>query len=116
MQIIDTHLHLIDLNRFRYPWLDGEPALKRNFTLDDYLSEAIPAGIESMLHMEVDVAEPDQDRETAWVAGIGDRVVGVIAGCRPENATFPSQLERLVANPKVRGLRRTFHASIDTLS
>jgi predicted TIM-barrel fold metal-dependent hydrolase len=115
MRIIDTHLHLIDLKRLRYPWLDGEPALKRDFTLDQYRAQAVPAGIESMLHMEVDVVESDQERETEWVTAIGGGVIGAVAGCRPEHASFPSQLERLAANPMVRGLRRTFHFTPDEL-
>jgi predicted TIM-barrel fold metal-dependent hydrolase len=116
MRIIDTHLHLIDLDRLHYPWLDGEPKLKRNFSLADYRAQAEPAGIEAMLHMEVDVVETDQDAETAWVTSIGEGVIGAIAACRPEYAGFPAQLERLAANPKVRGLRRTFHFSPDALS
>jgi predicted TIM-barrel fold metal-dependent hydrolase len=116
MRIIDTHLHLIDLGRLTYPWLDEERRLRRDHTLDEYLAEAIPAGIESMLHMEVDVAEVDQERETEWVTSVGRGVVGAIAGCRPEHANFAAQLDRLGANPKVRGLRRTFHFTPDGLS
>ncbi|MDQ0394764.1 amidohydrolase family protein [Labrys monachus] len=115
MRIIDTHLHLIDLDRLHYPWLDGEPALKHSFTLAQYKAQAEPAGIEAMLHMEVDVAEADQQKETDWVTSLGDGVIGAIACCRPEHETFPAQIERLAANPKVRGLRRTFHFTPDAL-
>jgi len=115
MGIIDTHLHLIDLERLRYPWLDDERRLKRDHTLDQYLAEAVPLGVEAMLHMEVDVTEADQERETAWVTGLGQGIIGAIASCRPEYPTFPAQLERLAANPKVKGLRRTFHFTPDEL-
>ena len=56
MRILDTHLHLVHLNGFHYPWLDGAPALKRDWTPADYFAEAVPLGIEAALHMEVDVA------------------------------------------------------------
>ena len=115
MRIIDTHLHLIDLDRLHYPWLDGEPRLKRDHGLDEYLAQAVPAGIEAMLHMEVDVAEIDQARETDWVTGLGRGIVGAIAACRPEHPDFPARLERLAANPTVKGLRRTFHFTPDEL-
>lgn len=116
MRIVDTHLHLIDLARFSYPWLDREPRLRRDHDLDAYLAEAKPAGIEAMLHMEVDVAEADSDRETAWVTSLGRGVVGAVAACRPEHQDFPAQLERLAANPKVKGLRRVFHVMPDALA
>ena len=115
MRIIDTHLHLIDLRRLRYPWLEDEQRLRRDHTLDEYLEQAVPAGIEAMLHMEVDADEADQDRETDWVTGIERGVIGAIAACRPEQPGFPEQLERLAQNSKVRGLRRTFHFTSDDL-
>jgi len=114
--IIDTHLHLIYQDRLRYPWLAGEPKLNRDFPLAEYLAEADKLGIETALHMEVDVAEADQEAETAFVAGIGAPVVAAIASCRPENADFPAQLERIAATPFVRGVRRILHTSPDELS
>lgn len=115
MRIIDTHLHLVYLDRFRYPWLNGVPRLKRDFTLHDYLKEAGPAGIDASIHMEVDVAESDMAAETAFVTGIGDRVVAAIAACRPESASFPAYLEQVAANPRVKGLRRVLHVQPDEL-
>lgn len=109
MEIIDTHLHLIDMDRLHYPWLDGTPPLNRSFTLEEYLREATPAGIVNILHMEVDVAETDMEAETALVSEIGDPVIGAIAACRPENADFEDFADRLVTNPKVRGFRRVLH-------
>jgi len=109
MQIIDTHLHLIYLERFRYPWLDGVPALNRDFTIEAYLSQATALGIGRMLHMEVDVVETDIDAETAFATGIGRGVIGAIAACRPEAAGFEAFLERVCADPRVRGFRRVLH-------
>lgn len=115
MRIVDTHLHLIYKDRFRYPWLESAPPLNRSFTLDDYLAEATSLGIEAALHMEADVAEADIEAETEFVTGLGRGVVGAISSCRPEQAAFPGELERLAANPKVKGLRRILHTSPDEL-
>ena len=115
LRIVDTHLHLIYPDRFDYPWLEGVPALNRAFTLDDYLAEARSLGIEAALHMEVDVAEADMEAETAFVTGLGPVVVGAIAACRPEHADFPAALDRLAADPKVKGFRRILHQSPDEL-
>jgi predicted TIM-barrel fold metal-dependent hydrolase len=115
MRIVDTHCHLIYRDRLRYPWLEAVPALNRDFTLDDYLPQARAAGITDILHMEVDVAEADIEAEAAFTAGLGQGFVGTIAGCRPESPGFAAQLERLAANPRVRGLRRILHTQPDGL-
>ncbi len=115
MAIIDTHLHLIEPERFSYPWIAGVPKLAGHFGLDRYLGEATPLGITAMLHMEVDVAEGDMLAETAHVARLGQGVAGAIAACRPEHADFPAQLEALAAIPGVRGVRRILHQSPDEL-
>jgi len=114
--IIDTHLHLVYRDRFSYPWLGDVPPLDRDFTLETYLPQAEAAGIAQAIHMEVDVAEADQMRETEFVTSRGGKVIAAIASCRPESRDFPVQLERLAANPKVKGLRRILHTSPDTLS
>ena len=80
--IVDTHCHLVYLDRLRYPWLDDVPALNHDFPLDRYLAEATPAGIATVLHMEVDVAEADIAAETELVGGLG--LAGLVAACRPE--------------------------------
>jgi predicted TIM-barrel fold metal-dependent hydrolase len=116
IEIVDTHLHLVYRDRFSYPWLGDVPALNRDFTLETYLPQAEAAGIAQAIHMEVDVAEADQMRETDFVTSIGGKVVAAISSCRPESQDFPAQLERLAANPKVRGLRRILHTSPDDLS
>jgi predicted TIM-barrel fold metal-dependent hydrolase len=83
IEIVDTHLHLIYRDRFSYPWLQDVPPLNRDFTLETYLPQAEAAGIAQSIHMEVDVAEADQMRETEFVTGVGGKVVAAIASCRP---------------------------------
>jgi predicted TIM-barrel fold metal-dependent hydrolase len=114
--IIDTHLHLVYRDRLSYPWLGDVPPLNHDFTLDTYRPQAEAAGITQSIHMEVDVAEADQMRETDFVTSLGGSVVAAIASCRPEGKAFPAQLEQLAANPKVKGLRRILHTSPDELS
>jgi predicted TIM-barrel fold metal-dependent hydrolase len=115
LRILDTHLHLVDLGRLRYPWLSGVPKLHRDFPLAEYWRQAAPLGIEGALHMEVDVVEGDIATETEWVLGLGEPVVGAIAACRPEDKSFPVHLERVAAEPRIRGLRRILHTSPDEL-
>ncbi len=115
MRIVDTHLHLVYLDRLRYPWIEAVPALHRSFTLVEYLAQARPAGIEAMIHMEVDVAEADMQAETDFVSRLGKGVVAAVAACRPELPTFPAYLDEMAARPAVKGLRRILHTQPDEL-
>jgi len=116
MRIIDTHLHLVYPERFSYPWIEDVPALQGSWTAEDYFDMAAPLGVEKALHMEVDVAEAQIEAESDFMAGAHDRIAGVIAACRPENADFDRQLDRLGAIGSLRGLRRVLHVVPDAVS
>jgi len=120
MQIIDTHQHLWDLDKFRYSWTDNQAALKRSFRLDDYL-EAID-GIELVgtVHVEADVDEDFMAAETEYVLSLaedpGTIVAGVVAAVRPEYDDFRERIERFAARPGLRGVRRILHTMPDGLA
>jgi predicted TIM-barrel fold metal-dependent hydrolase len=118
--IIDTHLHLIDLSALRYPWLVGVPALNRDFSYQEYSTQARRAGIEAALHMEVDVDPADIEAETGRVKAQslekGSLLRGAIASCRPEDLGFAAYLERQQIDPFVKGFRRVLHVMPDELS
>ncbi len=117
--IIDTHLHLIYRQELSYPWLADVPPLDADFTLDRYAGEARRLGITAALHMEVDVAERDIERESAFVKGLAGHntlLRGAIASCRPESPDFPAYLERMQSDTFIRGFRRVLHVMPDQLS
>lgn len=116
MRIVDTHCHLIDRARLRYPWLASVPALDRDFPDTLYRPQAAAAGITDIVHMEVDVAETDLEAEVAWVGGLAPPLAGIVAGCRPERRDFPAHLERLASDLRVKGVRRVLHTQPDALS
>ncbi|WP_306755296.1 amidohydrolase family protein [Paracoccus actinidiae] len=117
--IFDTHLHLIDRKRLRYPWLGDVPALDCDWSLAEYQAIARRIGITDALHMEVDVAETDIAAETAWVAEMmtqpGSLIRGAISAARPEFPSFASWLES-VDRTIVKGVRRVLHVMPDDLS
>ena len=115
MRILDTHLHLIYPDRFDYPWLGGAPAINKPWSVEDYFAEAVPLGIESALHMEVDVAEADIMAESEFVLTL-PRIAGAIAACRPEHMNFVDQIEQLSDHPHITGVRRILHEAPDDLS
>ena len=47
MRIVDTHLHLIYLDHFSYPWLSSVPPLNRQWDWPSYWAEAEALGIEA---------------------------------------------------------------------
>jgi predicted TIM-barrel fold metal-dependent hydrolase len=114
MRIIDTHLHLIYPDRFRYAWLSGKP-IDRPWPAEAYWAEAALLGIEGALHMEVDVAEPDMAAETDFVLTL-PHIVGAIAACRPEYPDFVDRIEQLSDHSHVKGVRRILHEVPDDVS
>lgn len=115
MRILDTHLHLIYPDKFSYPWLPGYPSINKPWHIADYFAEAAPLGIESALHMEVDVAEADMLAESEFVLTL-PRIAGAIAACRPEHMNFVDQIERLSDHAHIKGVRRILHQAPDDLS
>jgi predicted TIM-barrel fold metal-dependent hydrolase len=116
MRIVDTHLHLIYLDRFSYPWLNSVPSLQRQWDWSSYWAEARALGIEAAIHMEVDVAEDEIDDETRFVLAVDSHVIGAISAARPERANFARHLERMASEPRIKGIRRLLQDEPDALS
>ena len=68
--IIDSHIHLLDQQRFAYSWAKDAPALKRDWTPDDLANAAKPYEIEGLVFVEVDVDMPQYLDEAEWVDGL----------------------------------------------
>ena len=110
LNIIDTHLHVWDLNKFRYPWLDNIPQLNKTYLLDDYDQATEGLNIEKMVFVQCE-AEFDQfQEEAAWVtelAKIDPRLQGIVPWAPLEKEDqAQSALEKLASNPLVKGIRR----------
>ncbi|CAN7624671.1 amidohydrolase family protein [Ensifer sp. T173] len=118
--IVDTHLHLINKSALTYPWLTGVPALDRDFLYSTYEAEARRVGIETALHMEVDVDPGEMELETSEVRQLsqkaGSLLKGAIVACRPEEDGFAAYLERQQGDRLVKGFRRVLHVVPDDLS
>ncbi|WP_141585109.1 amidohydrolase [Actinomadura sp. WMMA1423] len=71
MDIVDTHLHLWDIGRFRYPWLDdpGAEGLRWNYLVEDWARDAAGAGVSTTVHVQAELDHAlDPVLETAWLA------------------------------------------------
>jgi L-fuconolactonase len=113
LEIVDTHQHLWDLDRFHLPWLDrAGPLLKRNYLMADYLKSVEGLNVRQAVYMEVEVAPEQFDSETDWIIDIcqqgnGPTAAAVIGG-RPEAETFAAHIKRCEGNRYVKGVRSPY--------
>jgi L-fuconolactonase len=107
---IDAHLHLWDLEGGGYGWLRPEHGeLYRSFGAEEAGAELTAAGIDAAILVQADDTRDDTEsmlraaREHSWIAGIVGWVpLDTLAAAEPE-------IERLAAEPLVRGLRHLVH-------
>src|SRR5947209_104204 len=85
--IIDTHQHIWDLGKFRLPWLERQPELRRSYLMADYLAATKDLGtfpaadgdkpaagrIAKTIYMEVDLDPAQQRDEAEYVIGLCGR-------------------------------------------
>lgn len=77
--IIDAHHHIWRLEAT--PWLQGPPvprifgaydAIRRDYTIDEYLADAAPSGVVKSVYVQVNVAPGREVEEVAWVQSVAD--------------------------------------------
>ena len=108
--IVDTHLHIWDPKKIRYPWLDDVPFLNRAFLIDGYREACGPIDVEKMVFVQAEADFSLFRDEAAWVsevARIDPRIRGIVAWAPLENgAAAEPDLAQLAENPLMRGIRR----------
>lgn len=108
--IVDTHVHLWDPSRLRYPWHATAPAMDRPYLLDDYRQACGPLAIERMVFLECDCDHAQNRDEVAMItelAAVEPRLEGIVAFAPLENGgAVRDELAALAANPLVKGIRR----------
>jgi predicted TIM-barrel fold metal-dependent hydrolase len=124
--IIDPHMHLWDLDRHYYAWLqdtplpnnpagDMSPIAYRSYGLDDYLADTAGWNVVQTVHVECGLPPKDQLSETDWLQGLADTrgvIAGIVAGAWLEDAGVEPLLEAQAARSNVRGIRQivSWHA------
>jgi L-fuconolactonase len=112
--LVDTHLHLWDLKRFKLPWLAGAPnVINRTFLLDDFRAAAEGLDVVKALYMEVDVHPAQQIQEAEFAIGLCENprnmMVGAVIGGYPHEPSFAEQLKRFAGVKCVKGMRMVLH-------
>jgi L-fuconolactonase len=111
--IVDTHVHLWDLNRFRLPWIQKGSPLARSFVMKDFQTAVTGLNVVKAVYMEVDVEVGQQRAEAEYVFEICKQnntplKAAVISG-RPANDDFRKYLEGFKRNPFLKGVRQVLH-------
>jgi len=108
--IVDSHLHVWDLERGGYDWLVPEYGdLYRSFGPDEAAAELAAAGVDRAVLVQAE----DSVRDTAYlldVAGNYDVVAGVVGWVRLDDpAAAEVQLAELADDPHFVGVRHLVH-------
>lgn len=104
---VDAHLHLWDVDRLDYPWLDEEPDLNRTQWAEEYLAVA-PDPLPRSVFVQADCLPSQGRAEVDAIASIADRVgiVGAVAFAPVDiGADVEAYLLELQTCSLVRGIR-----------
>lgn len=115
--IVDTHLHLWDPQRLRYPWLASVPPLNRPHLLADYRAACADVAVAKMVFLQCE-CDPAQSRaEAEWVSELArqdPRIRGIVAQAALERGdAIEAELAEFAANPLARGIRRLLQSEDD---
>ncbi len=113
--IIDSHVHLWNLNRFRLSWLEKGSALHRDFSLDDYRRAGEGLNIVKAIYMEVDVQPDQHEQEAQAVVELcrsgSSLLAGAVISGRPASQWFAEYIKPFAKEPVIKGLRQVLHGS-----
>jgi L-fuconolactonase len=115
--IVDTHLHLWDLTRLRYPWLANVPALNQNHLIGDYQAACGPVEVAKMVFLQCECDPAQFQQEADWVTEVAQadpRIRGIVPWAPLDKGEGDrADLARLAANPLIKGIRRIIQFEAD---
>ena len=118
IDIIDTHQHLWDLEKFTLPWLTlGEEPLGKSHTVANYAQATQGCRVAASIYMEVDVIPEQKLAEAQYIfdlcADPTNTLVGAVVGGDPSHPNFASYLDELIAldagRGYLKGVRQVLH-------
>lgn len=111
MQIIDSHVHFWEPDRFDYDWLSG--SLRRPFLPGDLEAQAGGFMPEKVVFVEAGSTSPSPD-EVAWIeelAANAPYIAAIVADAPLEHGEGArATLEAMAGKPLVKGIRRNIQA------
>ena len=108
--IVDSHVHFWDSGIHPLAWTRARPGLDRPFAPTDLDADRGAVAVEALVVVEADVDPGLYLKEAAWAAQLAERdrrIRAVVAHAPLEHGpAVGSDLEKLAAQPIVRGVRR----------
>ena len=108
--IVDTHVHLYDVQRLRYGWMNDAPQLNRTSLPADFDAARGPVRVERMVFVEVAVDAGLHLAEAEFVQELADRdprIGGMVAHLPVERGeAIEPELIALERHKALRGIRR----------
>jgi len=118
IKIIDTHVHIWDIDKLVLPWLNQEgPVLNRTYRLKDY-EEAVKKNdlyrIEKAIYVEVDCARQDKEKENQYIIDLCSEADSLYEGASIsgylDEPGFAKYIDHWsVASSYVKGVRQVLH-------
>ncbi len=115
--LVDTHVHLWDPGRLSYPWLAKCPAINKLHLPADYDVACGDVVVEQMVFLQCECHPAQFQHETQWVSQLAERdprIRGIVSKAPLDNGpAVRGELDQLVQNPLVKGVRRVIESEPD---
>ncbi|MBV9136758.1 MAG: amidohydrolase family protein [Hyphomicrobiales bacterium] len=115
--IVDSHVHLYDIERFRYGWLENVPSLKRTSLLGDFDRARGPVEVDKIVFAEVAIDPGLHLEEADFIQDLSDnddRLAGMVAHAPLEKGSaVEDDLVALTKHRALRGIRRLIETERD---
>jgi predicted TIM-barrel fold metal-dependent hydrolase len=119
MKLVDSHFHV--WRQADLPWLTGpmqprifgpyEP-LRRDYPMAEYLADTAGQGLVKAVYVQANWPPEQASAEARWIEDLGRETGWPHATVAYAEMTVPDArpaLDRLMANPRLRGVRQQFH-------
>jgi len=108
--LVDTHLHIWDPRRIRYPWLDDIPLLNAPYLIEDYRKACGPVSVDKMVFVQAEADFQMYRDEVRWVTEVAEKdpgICGIVAWAPLEKGdAAEEEVAALAENCLVKGIRR----------
>ena len=115
--LVDSHVHLWDPARLRYPWLAGLPRLNRLHGPAEFRTACGPVSAGKLVFVECGCDRAQSYAEAEWITGLAaaePRLRGIVAHVSLEKGdAAEADLARLASLPMVKGVRRLLQEEKD---